>query len=241
MKIVICDDEEIQCTLLKSLIEEYSQIHSMHIEVQEYNDADNLWWDLQDGLYADLLILDIQMKNMSGIDLAHKMRDHNMFHQIAFVSGIKEYVFEGYEVNAISYILKPYEKEQLFKIIDKAIKEIKVQNDFTILESGKEVFKIYHDDLIGLEALSHDTILHLKLSNNTTQKEIVLKKGINEVFDELKISSLLRIHRSFAVNMRNCLRITKTECIAEGNHTFPIARGNYDMCMQTFIKVNKGE
>ncbi|MBR3841562.1 MAG: response regulator transcription factor [Erysipelotrichales bacterium] len=241
MKIVICDDEEIQCTLLKSLIEEYSQIHSISIDILEYNDADNLWWDLQNGLYADLLILDIQMNNMSGIELAHKMRDNNMFHQIAFVSGIKEYVFEGYEVNAISYILKPYEKDQLFKIINKAIKEIKVQNDFTIIESGKEVFKIYHDDLIGIEALSHDTILHLKLSNNTNQKEIILKKGINEVFDELKVSSLLRIHRSFAVNMRNCLRITKTECITEGNHGFPIARGNYDMCMQIFIKVNKGE
>lgn len=241
MKIIICDDEEIQRVLLKSIIEEYAQVHSVGIETKEYNDADNLWWDLQSGLYADLLILDIQMKNMSGIELAHKMRDNKMFHQIAFVSGIKEYVFEGYDVNAISYLLKPYEKEQLFKIIDKAIKEMKIQNDFTILESGKEVFKIYHDDLIGIEALSHDTIVYLKLSNNTNQKEVILKKGINEVFDELNMPSLLRIHRSFAVNMRNCLRITKTECIAEENHSFPIARGNYELCMQTFIKVNKGE
>lgn len=241
MKIVICDDEEIQKVLLKSLIDEYALLHALSIEVIQYSDADNLWWDLQNGLYADLLILDIQMKNMSGIELAHKMRDNQMFHQIAFVSGIKEYVFEGYDVNAISYLLKPYEKEQLFKIIDKAIKEMKVQNDFTILESGKEVFKIYHDDLIGIEAVSHDTVAYLKLSNNTNQTQIVLKKGINDVLDELNIFSLLRVHRSYAVNMRNVLRITKTECIAEGNHSFPIARGNYEMCMQTFIKVNKGE
>ena len=241
MKIVICDDEEIQRVLLESLIDEYALLHSINIDLVQYSDADNLWWDLQSGLYADLLILDIQMENMSGIELAHKMRDHQMFHQIAFVSGIKEYVFEGYDVNAISYLLKPYEKEQLFKLIDKAIKEIKLQNDFTILTSGKDVFKIYHDDLIGIEALSHETIVYFKLSNNTTQKEITLRKGINEVFDELNMPSLLRIHRSFAVNMRNCLKITKTECIMEENHSFPIARGNYELCMQTFIKVNKGE
>lgn len=240
MRIIICDDEEIQRTLLKGLIKEYGMLHDMDMEISEYHDADNLWWDLQNGLYADLLILDIQMPNTNGIELAHKMRDSQMFHQIAFVSGIKEYVFEGYEVNAISYLLKPYEKEQLFKILDKAAKQIHVNNEYSIVESGKEVVKLYHEDIIGIEAIAHDSVVYMKKSNNTHIEQITIKKGINELFDELQIPTLIRIHRSYAVNMKNVLRITKTECITEGNHSMPIARGNYDMCMQEFIKANKG-
>ena len=142
MKIIICDDEQIQLDNLKSFLQEYSFLNDVEMEVLEYHDASTLWWDLQDGLFADLLLLDIQMEHMNGIELAHKMREHKMFHQIAFVSGIKDYVFEGYEVEAMSYILKPYEKQQIFKLLDK-VKHFSSDEAYTIVHTAKQIYKLY--------------------------------------------------------------------------------------------------
>ena len=57
-----------------STFHEYAQAHHLKIEILKYTDCDNLWWDLQNGLVADLLLLDIQMENMTGIELARKMK-----------------------------------------------------------------------------------------------------------------------------------------------------------------------
>lgn len=239
MRIIICDDELIQREQLKEYIGEYARNHSLEVELKEYENTENLWWDLESGLYADLLILDIQLPGQSGIELAHKMRDSKMFHQIAFVSGIRDYVFEGYDVNAISYLLKPYEKDQLFKLLDKARQSLKESSTFSLIEIGKEVFKFYHDDVIAIEATGHDTLIYTKQSNNSQGGEKLLKMGFNNVMTQFPF--LVKIHRSYAVNMRTCLQVKRDSCLMEDTYTFPIARGNYEMCMQAFISANKGE
>ena len=122
---------------------ELSLIHiQMCIRDRKYTDCDNLWWDLQNGLVADLLLSDIQMENMTGIELARKMRQARLNHLICFISGVKDFVFEGYDVDALAYLLKPYKKDQLFKILDKAIKQLHISDEFSMISSKKEVYKI---------------------------------------------------------------------------------------------------
>jgi len=81
MKCIICDDEKSQIEILRSYIYNYVADRKNPVEVLEYSSCENLWWDLQDGLYADLILLDIQMlpqpgvpDPMSGMELAYKMR-----------------------------------------------------------------------------------------------------------------------------------------------------------------------
>lgn len=239
MKYIVCDDEQFQMDILCKYIHEYAQAHHLEIEILKYTDCDNLWWDLQNGLVADLLLLDIQMENMTGIELARKMRQAHLNHLICFISGVKDFVFEGYDVDALAYLLKPYEKDQLFKILDKAIKQLHISDEFSIISSKKEVYKIYHRDVIGVEALGHETKIYLRSDGMSGETTIIIKQSIREVLEMLHMP-LLQIHRSFAVNMKNIVRVTKKDCIGEDGIQFPIARGNYEMCMQEFIAANRG-
>jgi two-component system response regulator LytT len=239
MKVVICDDEKAQLDLLHKYLEEYFLQRGISLEIADYQDCDTLWWDLQDGLDADLFLLDIQMEHLTGIELARKMRAAHMYQLICFITGIKDYVFEGYDVDALGYILKPFEKQQLEKILDKAAALLDQQPTSTLLHSGRDTFRIYHHDVIGLEAVGHDTKIYLKQSRTNDLSDILLKIGINECIDQLGMNLTL-IHRSYAVNLKNILRIGKDECIGENNTHFPIARGRRDMVMQAFIQQNRG-
>ena len=88
--------------------------------MKKYDTADALWWDIQDGFSPDLLMLDIQMEHMTGIELAHRIRDLHLDNLICFITGVKDYVFEGYDVNAIGYILKQG-KEKYTKFLRPAL------------------------------------------------------------------------------------------------------------------------
>ena len=236
MRIVICDDERAQIDILKHYIEEYDAT----IDIVIYDNAENLWWDIEDSKVADIYLLDIQMSKMNGMELAKKMRASNIYAPIAFISGISDYVFEGYEVNAMGYILKPYEKSQIFKLLDKMCASVLKEANYVIVENERVSHKLYIDDIIGLEAMGHDTCITCKKSKYTNYEELVLHKGINEVMDLIKGESFVKIHRSFVVNMRNINKIGKSACIGENNKEYPIARGNYEMCMKEFIRINRG-
>ena len=239
MKYVICDDEQVQRDLLKKFLFEYAKVKKIDIEIIEYEDANNLWWDLQDGLVADLLLLDILMTDLSGIDLAKKMREEKLFHQICFISGIKDFVFDGYDVDAVSYILKPYDKDVLFKVLDKARRLVKASNDFSLIHTAKEIIKIYHRDLIGLEAYGHDTRIYLHPMAKSKVK-IIPNMGITSLMKEMNLD-LFQTHRSYAVNFANIVEVNRTECIGEDQTVFPIARGKYEACMREFIRQNRGK
>lgn len=238
MKIVVCDDDVKQLEILNKYLEEYSKIAAIKIEVKCYQDCDNLWWDLQSGLYADLFLLDIQMKNMTGIELARNIRSAHLPFLLCFISGIKDYVFEGYDLDALGYILKPFEKDQLYRLLDKAVKMMKQSNEFSIISHRKEFIKVYHKDILGLEAIGHDTKLYLRKGGFAKEQTLLLKINFSELIQQLSCP-LFKTHRSFAVNMKNVMKISKIDCLSLDGVSFPIARGNYEACMQAFIASNK--
>jgi Response regulator of the LytR/AlgR family len=239
MKIILCDDEKEQMEILSTYINDYACSHHVEIQIEEYSDCDTLWWDMQSGTTADLFMLDIQMKHMTGIQLAHKMREACMYQMVCFITGIKDYVFEGYDVDAAGYILKPFERPQIDKVLDKAVDILSTQQEYSVLQSGKDTIRLYHTDIIGLEAVGHDTKVYLKHSRTNNRDDIIMKLGINEFMAQVNME-LTIIHRSYAVNMRNILQITKEECIGENDTHFPIARGRHEEAMQAFIKQNRG-
>lgn len=234
MHIIICDDENIQKELLKKYVEDYFQEQGLSYEITMFDNAQSLWWAIKDGLVCDLFLLDIQMPGMSGIELAHQIREEDRSSAIAFVTGIKDFVFEGYEVNAISYILKPYEKSQIYKVLDKVLVDYNQKLVYSLWNINGEMVKLYHDDIIYLEAFGHDTII-----KHRKQKEIISKMGLMEAMKILADDNFLKVHRSFIINLKNVLKVTRTNCVMIDNHIVSIARGNYDMVMQAFIQTNK--
>ena len=179
-----------------------------------------------DGRYPfDLIILDIQMRNQNGMELARQIRRADPQVPLLFLTATKEYVFEGYEVNALRYLIKPIQPSQLFAILG----EIQASTKRSILLNGN---RIDLNALVYVEAEAHYCNL---VFEDHRQKE---KIGIRELKTMLD-DSFVMIHRSYLVNIAKVDQIRREE-LSAGSFTLPVARSQLKTVSEAFIEYNKG-
>ena len=118
--IAICDDEPSQLLLLERLAGEWAKQQKVELKVTLSRNSDQFLFGWEGKKDIDILLLDIEMPGMDGITLARRLREMGESLQIIFVTGMTDYVLEGYDVDAVSYLLKPVGKEKLFTCLDRA-------------------------------------------------------------------------------------------------------------------------
>lgn len=234
MKIAICDDEQVQLDLLYEYCNEWSVETREPCFIDIFKSAEEFLFKYEDIKDYTVLLLDIQMKDVSGMDLAKKLREIGEYMSIVFITGDKSYVFQGYEVQALDYIMKPITKEKLFKVLNK-VKEIsKKEEDFIFIQCEGIVHKIRQLDICSLESIGHDSIIHMG------HKEILCKRGISALEKELRGGYFYRCHRSYLVNISKIDSISKKEVILEGNISIPIARGKWEGLNKAYLDYYRG-
>ncbi|MBR5202098.1 MAG: response regulator [Clostridia bacterium] len=116
MKIMIVDDERIASEELYDICLSHSSIKSVNV----FNNPAEALFFISENSDIDIAFLDIEMPVMTGLELAKKINEINKSTKIIFVTGFKEYAYDAFKVNAIGYILKPYDDETVFNEIEKA-------------------------------------------------------------------------------------------------------------------------
>ena len=110
-RIAICEDEKVILEYESSLVKEWGEARGCALELYEYVSAEQFLFESEDKAPYDVLIFDIQMKGLNGMELAKKLRARGCDSALIFVTGVKDYAIEGYEVGAVRYILKPVKAE----------------------------------------------------------------------------------------------------------------------------------
>lgn len=233
MRIAYCEDEKVQSIFLRELIELWEKTANEYCEVTVYGSAEEMLFENQDSFSFDFIILDIELDRMNGIELARRIRKMDNNVPIAFLSNRREYVFEGYEVNAVRYLLKPIKKEPLFPILDMILKSMGEEKQYIILELQGEKRKVALEDICYVEALGHYIAVH------TDGQSLEVKMSINEMASRLN-GHFVATHRSYLVNLQYIERITRTDCILNSGLKIPISRSSYKDVNQKFIEFYKG-
>ena len=231
MKIAYCDDEKIQGVYLKNAIAQWESQNKVPCELTIYGSAEEMLFENPDTFPFDIIILDIELDRMNGIELARIIREVDKHVLIAFLSNSREYVFQGYEVQAVRYFVKPLSGEQLFPVLD-MVSHTSVQKQYIIIGSGGEKVKLDFDDIIYVEALGH----YIHIYTEKTNYEV--KMNMNEITEKLK-GCFISTHRSYLANLHHIERITKTECCLKGGYTIPVSRSAYKQVNQEFIDFYK--
>jgi DNA-binding LytR/AlgR family response regulator len=168
----------------------------------------------------DLMFLDIQMPQLLGTDL---MRTLNNPPKVIFTTAYREFAIEGFELNAVDYLLKPISFERFLKAVNKVM-EIKLpqqqqetHDTYLYFRSDRKMHKIAMEDIIFIESLKD----YIKVV--TTSKTIITKQSISSIEERLPKSSFIRIHRSFIVSLDKVQSYTP-ELIAIGNEELPVSR-----------------
>jgi DNA-binding LytR/AlgR family response regulator len=231
LRFAICDDEPAQQRLLNMIADSWAASRNTPARISAYDSAEALLFALADDGPFDILLLDVQMKELDGVSLARKLRETDDRAQIVFVTGYPDYIAEGYEVSALHYLIKPVNEDKLFEVLDRAAARL-ATDEITVLlplKDGKQriaVASIYY-----VEAFSHDLQIH------TDQGEISVKMALNDI-EKLLGNDFFRCHRSFLANMRHVRKVIKGSLEMENGDVLPLSRRLAAKAMEAFIETH---
>lgn len=252
LHITICDDEQTQLTLLESFVTEWARLQKYEPEINLCQNADQFLFWQEEKKEPDIILLDIDMPGMDGLSLARKLRSDGRAAQIIFITGLTDYVLEGYDVEAVSYLIKPVKKERLFSCLDKAKERCGRQAPTLLLETPGGAARIKLADICYLESDAHDTQVHFILSPNSPSGNfphaaelmntcpsdaIRCKTGIHELEIQLQAQSrsFFKIHRSYLVNLSYVSKITRKDVLMDTGEILPVARGRWEALNKAYL------
>ena len=229
MRIVICDDEKRICSILKEKVKEICP----YAEVITYTSGEEL---LLDDIFPDLLLLDIKMPGMNGMDTAKELREKGWRKILIFVTGEEDRVFDSFDLHAFHFLVKPITDEKLKEVLKSAVSELEhmgkppADNDRYIdIRSGTSHIRLKLRKLLYAEVFNRKTILHTREGN-------IEYYGQLSALEKLAGSDFYRIHRSYLVNMKYIERYDKAFVTLTGGDSIPIARREYDGFLRAYME-----
>ena len=227
MKLVICDDNAADIAYVIGLIDAWKKRTETALELISFPSAESLLFAWEENRDMDILLLDIEMGEMNGLELAKRLRRCGAGMQIVFLTGYMDYIAEGYDVEALHYLLKPVTQERLGQVLDRAMERIRTRERMLRLQLQDGVVRLPLHEIRYLEVARNYTTIYGK-------EDYSVKRSLNDLEEELD-ESFFRIHRSYIVNLRYVRRITRTEVTLKDGAVLPLSRGRYEGLNQALI------
>ena len=196
-KIAICDDEQNQIDYMASIVASWSAHAGHNCEIRTFASAEAFLFEYEEDKAFDILLLDIEMKNMNGIELAKRIRkDHNRA-EIIFITSHFEFVWEGYEVDALDFIVKPADQFSINYVLDKAINRLESTSSTLIaIKTSDGIVSLSSNDITYVEVFDHNLVYH------TTKGVYDVRGRLSDVLKKLDPKRFIMCNRSFVVNLR---------------------------------------
>lgn len=235
MNIAICDDNLSDLSNIISIIDDYKKanIEKHSINYTIFKNPLDLITTLENSKKYDLVLLDVLMPFMTGIETANEIRKFNESIKIIFLSYSPEFAVESYSVNAYYYVLKPVLKDKLFFLLDKVIYDIEINSKSSFLVKSKtNLNRIYISKLEYAEVIGRTIIYHL------TDGTIIESSGsMTELSNRLNAEPcFIKPHRAYIINMGFIDILSPREIKMQSKTLIPIAKNNYAFVKSTYIK-----
>lgn len=214
MRIAVCDDETAWIEQTKRRLE---QVYvSLDLLVETFSNGKMLL-DRIKSVSFDLVILDIEMPQMDGLQVARSLRSMGLETEIVFLTSHVEYALKGYEVQALRYLTKPVDAGKLEEIILYLLEKEKKQKRVVIQSEG-EMVSLLLSDIYYLEVRNHDVMF-------ITQKGTWKTRGKMGDYEKEYVSyGFVRIHRGYLVNLAYVARLKEREVYLTDGSRLPLSR-----------------
>lgn len=242
MKIAICDDERMYRYEIGRIIEQYMEEKGIVFQIKLFESGIEMLEDEEDISSYGIVFLDVNMREMDGIQIAEQIRNYSEDLYIVFVTSYIDYSIQGYRVNAIRYILKEQPqrlaasiKESLDAILKKiAVKRNAKSINFKFREGEK---KISLSRIMYIESNIHDVKFIIKESTVCTY---TMYGKLSIVEKEIEGEEFCRVHQSIVLNMGYIKKFIKDEIIMENGYIIHIPRTRLKMVKEAYTRF-KGE
>ena len=216
MRIAVCDDEELFRIEFKSVLDKV--LINAEYDIDTFSGGSSLYEAFLKNPF-DLVFLDIEMPGIDGITLAKRLRAVSENVQIVFLTSHIEYALEGYEVNALRYLVKPVDMNKLSEVL-KYIQDKKNNSRQIMIKQEGEDIVIDISDIIYMESMDKNVRIV------TSKSEYITRYNISDYEEELKNSDFLRIHRGYLISLSKVKKIVKNDVVMDGDISLPVSRSN---------------
>ena len=217
INIGICDDEASMRRLLRAPLEQKLQLLGADYRIFEYDCGETLL-TRPETEWLDILFLDIEMKQLSGMETARNLRKRDSHTLLIFVTAYPDFVFQGYEVHAFHYILKPYENQKIMKVLEQAIKELGQNREhYFTLEQKSGTTKIPTKKILAFSSDRRKIIISLEDGN-----KLEFYGKLDAVETDLP-DYFIRCHNRHLVNLNYVTALEKNGCTLR-SQSFPVSR-----------------
>ena len=216
--IAICDDKKYMLDNMKKIISQFFKRKNIKIIILQFLNGEEL---LKYKEKIDILFLDIQMKNkdMNGMEIARKLRNHKFQGFLIFITVLKEMVFESFEVQAYDYLVKPIEEKRFEKTMERLLLSIQDNKEANLLiQKGYESNIIAFNDIVFCEIIDRKIYLHL-----VTSQVIDFYDRIENLETKLD-SRFFKCHRSFLINLKYLKSYKSGVAYMENGEEIPVSR-----------------
>lgn len=228
----ICDDSKYDIDKIKNALGMFSKRKHVELSISESSNPEMLMYEIEDGKIADIFILDVEMPNMDGFELADKIREHTETSIIIFLTSHDEMASMGYKSKALRYVIKLNLERDIEEALDSAIAEISNVNDKTItLHHYNDYWRIAYKDIICVTRISRQLVITTRLLGDITDN-----RGIKEFFDMLSDNRFLFVDRSCFVNIDYISQIKGYSLKLTDGQILPISRRSLQNVKQTLLE-----
>ncbi len=222
LRIAVCDDEKAIAENNRAVLEAVLKKMGVMGEITVYTDSNNLLCDIaDDDFHYDLLLSDIEMPNISGMELAEKIKPFLPEIRIIFITSHIEYAIDAFELSVFRYVPKSDIEKRLPTAIRDAVALINIEEDksYTIQAKGR-FEKIPIKSILFIERDGKNSAI------NTTDGVSKVRKSLQAVFDEINSEEFIFIDRGYIVNLIHIMQIKNNTAVLKDGTVLPVSRSH---------------
>ncbi len=231
MKIAICDDDRRDLLQIASLLESYRRDRKVELTYVSFQSATELLASMDSSDY-ELLLLDMLMPGINGMQAAREIRESNSRIHIVFLTSSPEYAVESYSVRAHYYLLKPASEEKLFPILDRLLDDFKKPEDSLRIKTHSSVFSLPYGKIEYMEVSAKK--LYFYLADGGTREVTGSLAGFEQAL--LRRPGFMKVHRSYLVNLQWVQELRQGELVTAAGRRVPVSRSVYPQVRMAYTQ-----
>ncbi|MDR3560052.1 MAG: LytTR family DNA-binding domain-containing protein [Negativicutes bacterium] len=234
LTIAVCDDNSTDRTQIIQAMEAYFQDRGVDGKVFSYDSAEKLNSEMESNrLGFDIVFLDIIMNDMDGMTCARLIRRQDKLVKIIFLTSSTDHVYEGYEVGATAYLVKPVAAEKLAAVLGTAIDAVEdIAKESITFTAGGVTQRILLKDIVYLESKKNKVIIMLARGES-----LAVYTTMDEFEQAHRPTMWIRSHKSYVVNFLYIERYLSDKFVLRDGIEIPISRVYKDKARECFFNL----